>query len=63
VAAAYGGRKLKFGTEYIIPTPFDPRLISHIAPAVVKAAMETNVARRPIYDMDAYKVELAARLK
>ena len=62
VAAAYGGRKLEFGTEYIIPTPFDPRLITHIAPAVVKAAMDTNVARRPIYDMDAYKAELTARL-
>ena len=62
VAAAYGGEKLEFGPEYIIPTPFDPRLITHIPPEVVTAAMDTNVARRPIYDLDAYRAELAQKL-
>ena len=60
VAATYGGRP-KYGPEYIIPTPFDPRLISHIPPAVAKAAMDTGVARKPIVDMDAYKHQLNAR--
>ncbi|WP_019645970.1 NADP-dependent malic enzyme [Novispirillum itersonii] len=62
VAAAYSGRRLRFGPEYIIPVPFDPRLIATIPVAVAKAAMETGVARRPIIDMDAYRHELAARL-
>jgi malate dehydrogenase (oxaloacetate-decarboxylating)(NADP+) len=62
VAAAYHGRQLKFGPEYIIPTPFDPRLISYIPPFVAKAAMDTGVARRPITDMDAYRASLAQRL-
>ncbi|MDX2274202.1 MAG: NADP-dependent malic enzyme [Hyphomonadaceae bacterium] len=62
VAAAYHGRRLKFGPDYIIPTPFDPRLISHIPPYVAKAAMDTGVARRPIADMEAYKEGLAQRL-
>jgi malate dehydrogenase (oxaloacetate-decarboxylating)(NADP+) len=62
VAAAYHGRRLKFGPEYIIPTPFDPRLISHIPPFVAQAAMDTGVARRPITDMDAYRAKLAQRL-
>ncbi len=62
VAAAYHGRKLKFGPEYIIPTPFDPRLIWYIPPFIAKAAMETGVARRPIEDMDAYRADLAQRL-
>ena len=60
VAATYGGR-LKFGPEYIIPTPFDPRLMSYVPPAVAKAAMDTGVARKPIEDMAAYKEQLSAR--
>jgi malate dehydrogenase (oxaloacetate-decarboxylating)(NADP+) len=62
VAAAYHGTQLKFGPEYIIPTPFDPRLISYVPPFVAKAAMDTGVARRPIVDMDAYRASLAQRL-
>ncbi|MBL8549830.1 MAG: NADP-dependent malic enzyme [Hyphomonadaceae bacterium] len=62
VAAAYSGRRLKFGPEYIIPTPFDPRLISYIPPFVAQAAMDTGVARKPIADMEAYKNQLAQRL-
>src|ERR1700737_4644908 len=55
VAAAYGGiQDLAFGPEYLIPKPFDPRLIVKIAPAVAKAAMESGVATRPIADLDAY---------
>jgi malate dehydrogenase (oxaloacetate-decarboxylating)(NADP+) len=55
VAAAYGGNEdLAFGPEYLIPKPFDPRLIVKIAPAVAKAAMESGVATRPIADLDAY---------
>jgi len=57
VAQAYGGRKLVFGPEYIIPTPFDPRLIGEIATAVVKAAMASGVARKTI-DLDEYKRKL-----
>ncbi|MFN4288300.1 MAG: NADP-dependent malic enzyme [Brevundimonas sp.] len=62
VAAAYRGRKLKFGRDYIIPTPFDPRLIWYVPPFVAQAAMDTGVARRPIEDMDAYRAELRQRL-
>ena len=62
VAAAYAGTTLKFGPEYIIPAPFDPRLISYIPPFVAQAAMDTGVARRPIEDMDAYRASLAQRL-
>jgi malate dehydrogenase (oxaloacetate-decarboxylating)(NADP+) len=62
VAAAYSGRQLKFGPEYIIPTPFDPRLIWYIPPFVAQAAMDTGVARKPIVDMDAYRNTLAQRL-
>ena len=62
VAAAYHGAQLKFGPEYIIPTPFDPRLIWYIPPYVAKAAMDTGVARKPIEDMDAYRASLAQRL-
>jgi len=62
VAAAYHGRQLKFGPEYIIPTPFDPRLIWYVPPFVAKAAMDTGVARRTIEDMDAYRADLAQRL-
>ena len=61
VAAAYG-KKLQFGQDYIIPTPFDPRLISIIPPAVAKAGMDTGVARRPIVDMDRYVLDLKSRL-
>jgi len=62
VAAAYHGRQLKFGPEYIIPTPFDPRLIWYIPPFVAQAAMDTGVARKPIEDMAAYRASLAQRL-
>jgi malate dehydrogenase (oxaloacetate-decarboxylating)(NADP+) len=62
VAAAYRGRKLRFGRDYIIPTPFDPRLIWYIPPFVAKAAMDTGVARKPIDDMDAYRASLRRRL-
>ena len=58
VAQAYGGAMSGFGPDYIIPKPFDPRLILHIAPAVAKAAMDSGVARRPIADFDAYLREL-----
>ena len=58
VANAYGGAMTGFGPDYIIPKPFDPRLILHIAPAVARAAMELGVARRPIADFDAYGNEL-----
>jgi len=61
VAAAYRGNRPKFGPEYIIPVPFDPRLIHTIPPAVAQAAMESGVARRPIVDMEAYKQQLSAR--
>ena len=60
VAAAYGDTgSLSFGPEYLIPKPFDPRLIVRIAPAVAKAAMDSGVATRPIKDFDAYKQQLA----
>jgi malate dehydrogenase (oxaloacetate-decarboxylating)(NADP+) len=55
VASAYGGQSLHFGPEYLIPRPFDPRLIVEIAPAVAKAAMESGVATRPIADWAAYR--------
>jgi len=58
VAAAYGGLAPTFGSDYIIPRPFDPRLILEIAPAVAKAAMDSGVARRPIEDFDAYRARL-----
>ena len=57
-AEAYGGAQTGFGKDYIIPRPFDPRLILHIAPAVAKAAMDSGVARRPITDFEAYEREL-----
>ncbi len=60
VAAAYGSRP-KYGPDYIIPVPFDPRLISSIPPAVAQAAMDTGVARKPIVDMDAYREQLRSR--
>jgi len=58
VAAAYQGKELKFGPEYLIPTPFDVRLILRIAPAVAKAAAESGVATRPIADLEAYRQSL-----
>jgi malate dehydrogenase (oxaloacetate-decarboxylating)(NADP+) len=58
VAMAYGEQNLKFGPEYLIPRPFDPRLIAKIAPAVAKAAMASGVATRPIEDFDAYREQL-----
>ncbi len=58
VAMAYGIEDLSFGPEYLIPKPFDPRLIVHIAPAVAKAAMESGVATTPIEDFDAYRQQL-----
>jgi malate dehydrogenase (oxaloacetate-decarboxylating)(NADP+) len=60
VAAAYGTRP-RYGSDYIIPVPFDPRLISWIPPAVAQAAMDSKVARRPIVDMEAYKQQLRSR--
>jgi len=60
VVAVYGTR-LKFGPDYIIPVPFDPRLIHAVPPAVAKAAMDTGVARKPIVDMDAYREQLRSR--
>ena len=58
VAAAYAGEPLAFGPEYLIPKPFDPRLMMKIAPAVAQAAMDSGVAARPIADMDAYRERL-----
>jgi malate dehydrogenase (oxaloacetate-decarboxylating)(NADP+) len=62
VAAAYHGSRLTFGRDYLIPVPFDPRLISRIPVAVAKAAMASGVARRHLADLDAYAAELSARL-
>jgi malate dehydrogenase (oxaloacetate-decarboxylating)(NADP+) len=61
VAAAYQGARPRFGRDYIIPAPFDPRLIHTVPMAVAEAAMETKVARRPIIDMAGYKVQLSSR--
>ena len=62
VANAYPGKRPQYGPEYIIPSPFDPRLISKVPPAVAKAAMDTGVARKAIVDMDQYASDLSARL-
>lgn len=62
VAAAYSGRRLQFGPDYLIPVPFDPRLISRIPPVVAQAAIDSGVARKPIEDMGVYRQQLAARL-
>ncbi len=62
VANAYPGQRPQYGPDYIIPSPFDPRLISRVPPAVARAAMETGVARKAIVDMDQYTSELSARL-
>ncbi|HEY8260864.1 MAG TPA: NADP-dependent malic enzyme [Methylosinus sp.] len=61
VANAYQGARPRFGRDYLIPAPFDPRLVSVVPPAVAQAAMDSGVARRPIVDMDAYRAELTAR--
>ena len=60
VATAYGIEDLRFGPEYLIPKPFDPRLIVTVAPAVARAAMESGVAERPIADFDAYRAKLTS---
>ena len=60
VAAAYGRREIRFGPEYLIPLPFDPRLITTVAPAVAEAAMRSGVATRPLPDIEAYRRSLAA---
>ena len=62
VKKAYNKTEMSFGREYIVPTPLDPRLIEYIPPAIAKAAMESGVARKPIKDWDAYKVELRQRM-
>jgi malate dehydrogenase (oxaloacetate-decarboxylating)(NADP+) len=62
VAAAYGGKAHSFGPDYIIPAPFDPRLMEVVPAAVAKAAMDSGVARRPIDDMHAYRTSLRSRL-
>ena len=62
VDAAYSGAHLRYGPDYIIPAPFDPRLIVAVPAAVARAAMDSGVARRPIIDMDAYRAELSGRL-
>src|SRR5262249_61868023 len=61
VAAAYSGERLLYGPDYIIPAPFDPRLIWAVPSAVAKAAMDSGVARRPILDMGAHERSLRAR--
>jgi len=62
VAAAYRGARPVYGPQYIIPSPFDPRLISRVSAAVAKAAMDTGVAKKPIPDLEAYEFALASRL-
>src|SRR5690606_3761626 len=59
VVNAYGAEQRSFGPDYLIPTPFDPRLIERIAPAVAKAAMDSGVASRPIVDLEAYRENLS----
>ena len=63
VSAAYQGQTFSFGQGYVIPKPFDPRLIEWLPPAVAQAAMDTDVARKPIEDMDAYKASLRVRIQ
>ncbi len=62
VAAAYGGKAKQFGPDYIIPTPFDPRLIENIPIAVAKAAMASGIAKKPFFDEAAYRLQLRSRL-
>ena len=61
VAAAYQGSRPRFGREYLIPVPFDPRLISVIPAAIAQAAMDSGVAQKPIIDMKEYKAQRSAR--
>ena len=63
VSAAYQGQTFSFGQGYVIPKPFDPRLIEWLPPAVAQAAMDTGVTRKPIEDMDAYKASLRVRIQ
>ncbi|MBD5646081.1 MAG: malate dehydrogenase [Desulfovibrio sp.] len=63
VEKAYGGQKFKFGPDYVIPKPFDPRIIEWVTPAVAKAAMDSGIAARPIADLAAYKLGLSERVK
>lgn len=60
VRKAYSGENIKFGRDYVIPKPFDPRVLLHVAPAVAQAAMDSGVARQPIEDMDKYRESLEA---
>ena len=62
VSTAYNGRKMQYGPDYIVPTPFDPRLITMVPPAVAKAAIKTGVARKEIHDWEAYVQELKGRM-
>jgi len=62
VDRAYSGRRLRYGPEYIVPVPFDPRLISHVSAAVAQAAMDSGVARKKIEDMEDYRRQLSGRL-
>jgi malate dehydrogenase (oxaloacetate-decarboxylating)(NADP+) len=62
VKRAYGGQEITFGRNYIVPKPFDPRVLTYVAPAVAKAAIETGVAKRPITDWEKYKAELLEHL-
>ena len=62
MASAYSGDELAFGPDYLIPKPFDPRLIVEVPPRVARAAMESGVATRPIADFDAYRVELTRQI-
>ncbi|WP_168464891.1 malic enzyme-like NAD(P)-binding protein [Wolbachia endosymbiont of Ctenocephalides felis wCfeT] len=62
ISAAYSGRKMSYGREYIMPTPFDPRLISMVSPAVAKAAIDSGVARKKIQDWNEYENQLKSRL-
>ncbi|MDE7370264.1 MAG: malate dehydrogenase [Desulfovibrio sp.] len=63
VEKAYGGQKFSFGIDYVIPKPFDPRIIEWVTPAVAKAAMDSGIAARPITDLEAYKLGLSERVK
>jgi len=62
VSVAYAGRRMAYGPDYIIPVPFDPRLITNVPVAVAEAAMNAGVARKPVTDIEAYRRELRTRL-
>ena len=62
VVASNGGVALEFGRDYVIPKPFDPRMIEYLCPAIAEAAVISGVARKPMPDMEAYKAELKARV-